>query len=587
MFGFSNLHIKPAAGSLNKFAFKPIHITTTDFGQLNTVYSRMMYPREKLQINMNTFMRTEQPLLKPTFGKVSVKNACIAVPLKRIMQNAEGFFGNKPYSDGVVSNTRTFTWASLMTTFLEGYTSDTGADPNTYDFTFVGVDRNRYYKKCTDNRARWIYKLLRSLGYDLPTYMDFLSTSEDYQRLANTKLNAIPLLAYLTAYCDCFYPRTKVNNSPLSRFLYNVRTQSTEFVSCESILQYLEDVYLYYGNSYITSAWESPISPLSGTQPLSTVDTLNSQKPTYNLRADAATISPSSGITIGSNNSTLVSSRAIDYVSRVTKFFKRNMLSGSRAYESIKSQFGINIESAKHDYSTILDVHSVPLNIGDVTQTTPTDTSALGDYAGKAFVSGDSGHFSYEAKEHCFLIVFSWFSIEPFNWTGMKREVFRVKPLDFYQPEFDGLDSQAIYRGEVATSPSLADGGSGLSGSHDDMSVFGFCNRYDDMRFDNDQITGDFTLNSIAPELRNCWHFGRRDMGAIARLNYKAQSENVLRVDGSSYDNIFADMNDDADHFNAQYLFDITLFSPLQSFNEVAQLGVGELTIERNGNQLS
>ena len=100
MFGFSSLNIKPAAGSLNKFSYNPVHTTTTDFGQFSLINSRILYPREHYSINLSSFARTEVPLIRPTFGKVSVKTAAIAVPMKRVFMQAPGFFANKQMSDG-------------------------------------------------------------------------------------------------------------------------------------------------------------------------------------------------------------------------------------------------------------------------------------------------------------------------------------------------------------------------------------------------------------------------------------------------------------------------------------------------------
>lgn len=585
MFGFSNLHIKPAAGSLNKFSYNPIHITSTDFGQLNCVYSRMMYPRESLSIDMSTFMRTEVPLLKPSFGKVSIKSAAIAVPCKRLFMSSDGFFGNKLLSDGAESNGRNFSWLDLTQRFcfdsdLTTAVSSTAA----YDFTYKHSNGNQYYLKFT-KVGRYVYKVLRSLGYALPSGISFIQGSLFMANQATIKLNALPWLAFLTAYSDCFSPRAKQDVSNLAKYLYGVRAgNNVVTLQCTDLISLTKAVAVYYGNSYLTSAWESPVSPITTSKPYDG-DSLNLYHSSdyYNLPDDSNTKPHGSTEPISESRLT---SRTVDYLNRLQKFFKRNMLSGSRAYEALKSQFGINTSSAQHDFSHILDVQSTPLNIGDVTATAQTgsgsDITYVGDYAAKAIVSGNSG-FKFTAKEHTMFLIFSWISIEPFNWTGMKRDVFRIKPLDFYQPEFDGLDSQPVLQAEVATTPYKINSDAILQ----DVSIFGFTNRYDDLRFDNDMITGDFSLNSVQKDIRECWHFGRRDMDKLSSENFHAQSDAVLKVNGPSYDNIFADYNTDGDHFNAQYLFRITLMSPMQSFNEVAQLGVGDLTIERNGNQLS
>lgn len=592
MFGFSKLHIKPAAGSLNKFTYNPIHITTTDFAQLNVVYSRIMYPRESLSVDMSTFMRTELPLLRPSFGKVNVKSAAVAVPMKRLFMSSDGFFANKQLSDGAISNNRLITWGDFCNQFINtvnGYATYNGATASHNDFIIINESGDRGYLLFTD-KGRRLYKILRSLGYSLPSDIDKTSNSPYTKIIKIQQLSALPILAFLNIYNDCFAPRTKQDQSNLSTYLYGIRASNNQVVlECQTLFELLSDTPIYYANSYLTSAWETSTSPLSGTQPKSLADNFNASLDTFNINADTdnPVFKSYFGIQGHERDESLFNSKQYDYLKRVTQWFKRSMISGSRAYESLKSQFGIETSSAQHDFSHILDVQSTPLNIGDVTATAETgtgnDKTLVGDYAAKAIVNGNSS-FKYTAKEHCYFMIFSWISVEPFIWTGMKRDVFRIKPLDYYQPEFDGLDSQPILRSEVACIP-YKDMTS--TSTANDLSVFGFTNRYDDLRFDNDMITGDFSLNSRDKIARECWHFGRRDMDKLAADGYKAQSEAVLRCDGSQYDNVFADLNTDGDHFNAQYVFRITLMSPMQSFNEVAQLGVGDLTIERNGNQLA
>ena len=106
----NKLKINSAVDSRTKFDLGCDHITTANWMEYSIAYNKELVPREKIDVNMETFFRM-LPLAKPTFGRASVNNRAFFVPYRTVWYGWDDFitdaphvaYGNGSGSSGLVS----------------------------------------------------------------------------------------------------------------------------------------------------------------------------------------------------------------------------------------------------------------------------------------------------------------------------------------------------------------------------------------------------------------------------------------------------------------------------------------------------
>ena len=236
------------------------------------------------------------------------------------------------------------------------------------------------------------------------------------------------------------------------------------------IIAMLNAIYVNYENDYFTSAWQSANNPLAS------VENVNS----ITVPVDGNTISDGladneASLNVSSTSAQLPQ-RVLDFLKAFDNWVRRNNYSGSRAVQQVFSRFGIKTSDYREHYANVLDVSSYPIKVGDVTAMADASGVPLGDYAGKGILAGENG-FTFKADDHGILFILGFITVSPMNPYGFNRRVLRVEPLDYYNPEFDGLGADAISVGEFYADP-LDETGTVL-----DTSVYGFTERYNNYAF--------------------------------------------------------------------------------------------------------
>lgn len=79
----------------NKFDLSCKHITTTDFGLLRPIYSRMMVPADKFEVSVNSFHRLD-PMVAPNNSDMNVHTRAFFVPYRTFVANFNEFIANTP-----------------------------------------------------------------------------------------------------------------------------------------------------------------------------------------------------------------------------------------------------------------------------------------------------------------------------------------------------------------------------------------------------------------------------------------------------------------------------------------------------------
>lgn len=268
---------------------------------------------------------------------------------------------------------------------------------------------------------------------------------------ALTHINATPLLAYYLIY-NHYYMRSDLD----SRYVDQLRPEN--FASAE-IRKYIGNVmYVNEGLDYFTSAKTS-------TQYGNMVQ----------LDMD------------GNNTITVPEMRLAE---RLQSFRERLLRVGGKYVNYIKEFFGVEPLDARVQIPKYLGGDSYVLNVSDVDQTAPSELGSVGESYGKSVSVNRTGSIQYDVYEHGLIIGLHFVRPRPSNIGGCPKLFTRRTYFDFFNPHFSALGYQEIEARELDILRSRGE-------------AFGYVPRYDEYRYGNDIVSGDFK-RSLA-----YWHMSR------------------------------------------------------------------------------
>lgn len=619
---FKQLHIKSAVKGSSKFDLSSHHLTTLDFGQIVPIFvQHEVMPGDSFNVKQNLFSRIA-PLAVPTYGNLFLKTATFFIPYHQVAYDVETWLSGDKFINGKVAETRTMPFASLMGFFLNGngHTPFVSRDPSmsnlnelksvdnslvksvssssqAFDFTIVfdtGSVSSALFFRFT-SKGRYFYKILRSLGYGFFEGMEITKIESSSTFDWDLQLNILPLLSFFKAYNDWMSQSAIYNQSVLSSSLQDIRYNNIDPRAPKADVYegylnvFFDNLLLQYESNYFTTAWESPNEIIQGqsynnneTSPSKGLQSLEDEL------SDHISLDSSYNVTMNHevDNSSVYSSIGLRFLSAFDKFLRRNNYSGARSVEKLLSRFGIKTEDYRNEFAILIDTSKSILQIGDVTNVTDTGdiNRPLGSYAGKGVVSGDNA-YSFKSSDFGTLITFAWLQPDVQYYHGIDRTILKKSVADFYQPEYDSLDAMPIAQCELNSNPRSM----GIDpDSLRPLDVFGFTERYNELRQGKNRVTGDFALDFDM----HSWHFGM-ESDYIRGLNAKAQDPSIISQPqtNSQFDRIFVDDTDTAedmrDHFYLTCYFDVNAHRNMLSISDVANLGEGSLDIQRNGTQLS
>jgi len=616
--------VKTAITDNTKMDLGHQHITTTNFMQLTPALCKEMVPGERCDVNMMTFARL-QPLSVPTFGRANIKERAFFVPMRTIFRGWNDFITDTPHvysaaKDGasvnysqvptISNNTlaRFFLTTNVLLPGTNYVVATTITDPSEpWDICGYYQGATKYMRLTKEGKQ--CLKVLESLGYKIV-----------YDERNEDVYSALPLLALAKIYCDWYFPSQYVNTGDYVAIMgllnYDEATAlNLSLGDLQSILGWI--TYVNFDSDYFVNAWDNPNSPSQGVYSSFKIVNIDSVSQVYGNsllnyqengyitnnfgaasasdrlgNADAPFITPIVGITTssGQNNFTVtpVSEYLLHSLHALTDYMKRHQLAGSRAAERYLTRFGKKLSSESINRSNYIGSKMVPLQIGDVMSTSTIDyggstSSALGKFAGKGIAMEQNFSFDWSTNEFGYLIVLV--SVVPAAgiYQGLNRQVCHIGKLDFWTPEFDNLGVQAISTRELYNNYTYTY----LSNSNSaymsfDKTVFGFAPRYGEYKYMNDQLTGDFVLQSVQPLETNAsdsaWHlmrtFDDNDFKVSGTYDYGnlVHSRNFMSGirDNRQFDRIFTyyDPVYGPDPITCIYDFQMVSFAPMKPLYE-------------------
>jgi hypothetical protein len=193
------------------------------------------------------------------------------------------------------------------------------------------------------------------------------------------------------------------------------------------------------------------------------------------------------------SSATAATINAIREAFQVQKMYEKDARGGTRYTEIVRSHFGVVSPDARLQRPEYLGGSTSPVSVAPVAQTGESATTPQGNLAGIGTMQAMGHGFTKSFTEHCVIIGLVSVRADLTYQRGLNRMWSRSTRFDHYFPTLAHLGEQAVLKKEI-----WADGGSG------DDDVFGYQERWAEMRYKPSLITGRF--RSTAAQSLDNWH---------------------------------------------------------------------------------
>lgn len=616
----------------NKFNFNKQVVATADFGVMTPIENKIMFPGDKFSVKIDHFTRL-MPMPSPTFGKIKEKVRAFFVPCRILFKDWEDFISNNETFNRLEGVT-TSSVAQCPQAFLVDIWHDfvnssvhcTAGTAQSYDFwvwdyedSLSATDYEVKYFKLTPY-GRHVMKMLNGLGYELPRALctnDYIATSGvlpdssgvPQREMLYQRVSLLPLLAFWRAYIDWVVPSRFIRTDhqillSVLNSIYKGVGLDDRGVYTDALLPLLYLPYSfansdYFGSAFMTNygyennmASSTVINGVTGVNYDVTAYPIGdyieaskgafvSNKGAYTQGSDPLSPMNQSGATAfvpkgTSDDNAQISALTIRSLGALQDMVNRGKLAGSKIQDYLKVTYGIEPDNSALDISTYLGSHDNDIMIGDVMSNSDTydasDNSGavLGQYAGRALGGAQNHDFTYSAEEHGYFFITYELEVKSSYVQGLRPEVTATDRLDFFQPEFDGMDVDAIHMRELFTGSLFNDGNPNASPVISPYQTFGFTPRYSKYKVNFDSVLGDFRRHSVNTGL-DSWFFARRfEPSQFGHLDWMyGINERFLRqfseTTSDNYDKIFMVANNSIDHFYVTFNLNFDAYRHMKS----------------------
>lgn len=186
-------------------------------------------------------------------------------------------------------------------------------------------------------------------------------------------------------------------------------------------------------------------------------------------------------------NSANLRSATINEVRRafaIQRWYELAARAGNRYIEQILAHFGIRSSDARLQRPQYLGGCVIPVNVGDILQTSETNETPLGTPAGVAQAMGRNKPIRFTSEEHGYILGILSVVPEASYPQGTPRKFLRRETFDFAWPLLANIGEQEIQRRELFTDFGLT--------PDEQKQGFGYAPRYAEYKFGLSQVHGDF-----------------------------------------------------------------------------------------------
>lgn len=554
--------IKVGSAGRSTFDLSHHQVTTSDFGYIIPICVRDMVPNDDYVVTPSLFCRLA-PLAYPAYGRVQIKVSSFFVPYRILYPDWDAFLTGSQATNTIPPFATVDDLSSLI-----------DIDPQFNGDTESGQPRGIYTR------------IMSNLGLN-PELIQGLYSSYG-EESSNERISMFRFLAYYRIWMDWFMDSNIYDHSVMVKaFDEAIKNGGRLYGSfLGRILQYR---CACFGKDYFTTA---KLHPQAGANPSSIStrladSTLNPALTFGNTASNIQGIN-SAGVKVKSTQGNV--NVANDIIANFTveelraavslqRYLERNNYVGSKIINQLLVHFGIAPSPERLDMSEYLGGSSFPVQIGDVTSTTPDlsgsgpQTIGLGAQAGKGVAASQTETIRYHAKEHGVFMTLMYIMPDTSYYQCLHKQwQLGVKgdPLDYYTPEFENLGFQEILNKEV-----YIPRGNEVAEEYqeyDPDGIFGYAPRYAFLKWQPDCLAGDFLGLSSPSVIGNgsldAWHLFRtlRYTGN----NPLALNSNFVELDNhnNSFDRIFQIVDTQYDHFYFNIDVDVKATRPMVGFME-------------------
>lgn len=198
----------------------------------------------------------------------------------------------------------------------------------------------------------------------------------------------------------------------------------------------------------------------------------------------------------------------------VQKLLERDMRGGTRYVETIKAHFGVTSPDQRQQRPIYLGGNSTRINIAPIGSTVPTGqgTAPQGTLAGIGTAGSTGGGFTASFTEHSIILGLCSIRADLTYQQGLNRMFSRLTRFDHYWPSLAHIGEQSTPNKEIY-----------LQGTAEDEQIFGYQERFAEMRYKPSTITGKF--RSSDPGSLDSWHLSQ-NFAALPKLDKEFIQEN-------------------------------------------------------------
>ena len=517
----------------NRFDISTRRLFTSAPGMLLPVYYRELCPGNHISLNLSNFTRTV-PMRKAAFARMTENYDVFFVPFRLIFEGVQDMLAGTPRSR-VTASSVPDTVPVLTYENLNAFATYVKQNNIKDD---VGIDAGLTARRLTDALGCGFYGVAAtnySYSTDSRSAFSYQSSNNSVQNVLTNGgtpnkfgFSALPFAAYQKIYQDYFRNKMWEDENTESYMLSN--SKNNPFVALTSLKNGL--CSMRYSN--IDRDRIFGMMPDDGKIFSQGINFLNTSS-TSSVRASVGNnTTPNSNTSVAleallqefaSATSTVNYQRALEafqhsdtdtnnallqgVVAQLNALSMKRMETMQRFAEicalnkddykhQMQAHFGVDVPDLNSDYCTYLGGKSNPINISEVEQTTPGDSTtgnALGELGARGVSYGNSGHIDFTAREHGYLMII--YHVQPHvDYVGkfVDPQLRRYERYDFMLPEFDDLGFEPIRLCDVFNPFEMS---SSTNKYFNPMRILGWLPRYWSYKTDIDQTNQAFFSTSV------------------------------------------------------------------------------------------